>query len=250
MRLTLTAAGGLLAMVGFASGAAAAVPIDRPSPPPYCADGKCYPKTETWGFYQGRWRSWPGVDERPGPHGPSPTPAELLGPDLKQYETPLPQDEDRRAPPPTQPPERALPTIPSVPPEGGGPETDGAPGPGAVPTGPGMERPGPPAPGIEGPAEPRVMMPIPSGRPALPRSGEEDADFPPALPFGSNPLPPIETPQLPFGSPTPDALPGNVPGDLPIPPDGAQLRRDRLQRSATDDPPPPLPMALGGLASR
>jgi len=89
-------------------------------------------------------------------------------------------------------------------------------------------------------------MPIPSGRTPLP-SGDGDADAPPSPPFESSPLP---GPAVPFGSPNPNALPGNVPGDLPIPPDSVQLRPDRRQRLAADDPPPPLPTALGGLASK
>jgi hypothetical protein len=249
MSFTRAAFCGFLVIAVCASCSWAAVPIDRPSPPPYCADGKCYPKRDTWGYYQGRWRSWPGVDTRPGPTEKGPTPAELLGPDLKSYETPTPQNEDKRAPPPTQPREESL-GLPAVPPPAGaGGEPTAAPAPGGAPAGPGAGPTAPAAPGATPTTEPHVPMPIPSGRPRL-GTGEED--YPPTPPFGSSPLQPSlpPGPSLPYGSPPPSVLPENVPGDLPIRPSGAQLRRSRVPDSMSDDPPPPLPIALGGLASR
>jgi hypothetical protein len=236
MRLGLTAGWGMLICCVCVGEAQGALPIDRPSPPPYCADGKCYPKTETWGFYQGRWRSWPGVNTSPLPSTVEPTPAQLLGPDLKPYETPSPENEDRRAPPPTQPKEPPAAPTPVLPPEGAGL------GP-TAPAGPGLEPTLPPGPGAA-PATPRVIMPIPSGN--LPGgAGAEGGDYPPPLPFGTQPASPLQSPSLPFSSPTPNALPSNVPGDLPIPPDRAELRRESLPSAANNDPPPPLPGALG-----
>ena len=52
---------------------AATVTVDKPSPPPSCADGVCYPKVNTWGYYQRQWRPWPGAEEL------EPTPAEPDG---------------------------------------------------------------------------------------------------------------------------------------------------------------------------
>ena len=92
----------ILAACGCASLAHAQIPglIDRPSPPPCAADGMCYPNTEAWGYYQGRWRTWPGVGLEPTPSTAEPPPADL-GPELTPHETPPPELEDKQAPPAT-----------------------------------------------------------------------------------------------------------------------------------------------------
>lgn len=236
MRFTRMAVCGLITCLAYAGRADAGVPIDRPSPPPYCADGKCYPKTSTWGYYQGRWRRWPEL--KAAPTEAEPTPAELLGPDLPPYEAPSPEYEDRAAPPPTMreeaestvAPPRTLPTEEEV-----------------------------------GPMQPAPGMP-PGPRRGTSPEGEEEEDSPPLPPFGTTPpatenvpLPPFGTtppatenvPLLPFGSPSGGGLPGNVPGDEPIPPELHLYRTPhRVPSPVLSDPPPPLPGSLRGLVSR
>ena len=53
-------AGGLL-VVGMGRVVSAEPPpsLDRPSPPPCCADGKCIANPLTYGWYATRWRHWP-----------------------------------------------------------------------------------------------------------------------------------------------------------------------------------------------
>jgi hypothetical protein len=93
-----------LAAVGTAQFATAGtrLPIDHPTPPPCAADGSCYPKTGEWGWYQGRWRQWPGVALEPTPsnRGPGPTPA-AGGSELGPSEPPSAEQEDVQAPPPS-----------------------------------------------------------------------------------------------------------------------------------------------------
>ena len=43
-----------------------------PTPPPCAADGACYPKRTTWGYYKTNWRPWPGDKA-----GIQPTPAAI-----------------------------------------------------------------------------------------------------------------------------------------------------------------------------
>src|SRR3990170_2383964 len=74
--------------------------VDPPTPPACTPDGICYPKRETWGYYPGRWRSWPG-ELRDGAVA-EPRPDELLRPDLRPYITPPPVEEDLASPLPTQ----------------------------------------------------------------------------------------------------------------------------------------------------
>lgn len=70
------------------------------TPCPCAADGICRPKRETWGFYESRWRTWPG-EPTPRPRAAdSQTPDEADAPqNLPEYELPLPEQEDLRVPP-------------------------------------------------------------------------------------------------------------------------------------------------------
>jgi hypothetical protein len=164
----LTLASCVLASMGVASAANAQIPglIDRPSPPPCAADGTCYPNTDAWGYYPGRWRTWPGVALEPTPSTISPTPADL-GPELAPHETPPPELEDKQAPPAT---------------------TKRQPSPlGAEPTENG---------GDAEPVPPQIPQTPPTGLPT------SDADPPPAFPLsllsgGQPAAPPAITKQVP-----------------------------------------------------
>ena len=130
MKLVKTITAGLFTacIVGEAA-IAAHPPLDRPTPPPCCADGICYPNAPTWGWYGTRWRRWPMEELQPTPAAT--TPADKLGPDIQPYETPPAEEEDRRAPPPTKPAAEegaeggaeAPGTAPLAPPPGGGSES-------------------------------------------------------------------------------------------------------------------------------
>jgi hypothetical protein len=84
-------------VAGLAAGRAPL--IDPPSPPPCAADGSCYPNRGEWGWYQARWRTWPGVNLEPTP-AKRPTPIEgRVSPELGPSETPPAELEDAAAPP-------------------------------------------------------------------------------------------------------------------------------------------------------
>ncbi|MEM8943793.1 MAG: hypothetical protein AAGD11_01315 [Planctomycetota bacterium] len=103
IRTTIVAAATLLVAlasvrVGYALGDCACG--CSPSTPCACAaDGVCRPKRDSWGHYKTRWRAWPGE-----PSGQTPTLADQQGaaaPEvtpLPDYETPLLEQEDLRAP--------------------------------------------------------------------------------------------------------------------------------------------------------
>ena len=212
----MTLIGGCLLACFLGTGlTAATVTVDKPSPPACCADGVCYPKTNTWGYYQRKWRQWPGQELEPTAAQPLTKPV----PDIPRYETPTPQEEDRRAPPPTKP-ERNAPTVtpPAVMPT---PSTEGTTPPGAGRPG-GMLRGGPPAGETQEQGEretPRMPWDQPTG----------EWDPPPALPFGtadSDTQPAVRTATRPSGP---------------------QLRMpNELSRSSSAvDAPPALPLALG-----
>src|SRR4051812_29373912 len=75
-------------------------PIERPSPPPCCADGQCLANPFTFGVYATRWRPWPVAAYDPTQAGAAAVPARSM-PELPPYEAPPPEQEDRKAPPPT-----------------------------------------------------------------------------------------------------------------------------------------------------
>jgi len=158
----------LLASWAFARWAMAAKPglIDRPTPPPCAADGTCYPNPGEWGYYQVRWRTWPGVALEPTPAG-EPTPEEQLGPELSPHETPPAEVEDVQAPPGTT--KRQPPTTPPVAPPT---EAEESPGNGAEPTAPNQQPFSPPSvepmtePGAE--ADPPPMLPLSISQPKRP----------------------------------------------------------------------------------
>jgi hypothetical protein len=201
------------------------VRVDRPSPPPCCADGLCFPKTNTWGYYQGQWRRWPGEGLPPAV---APTPAERV-PGIPPFQAPSPQEEDQRAPQSTAPAERpaAQPTTPLATPPGtttpdttepGAATPPAGPPPGAMPPGGGMLPSGTPE-GIE-PAAP--SMPFEQPQP----TGEWDP--PPTLPFGTAEM---------------DSLPGIRTASKPVGPQ-LSLPNGPPYRSSGTDSPPSLPLAI------
>jgi hypothetical protein len=67
------------------------------TPCPCAADGTCYPKRDTWGFYRTNWRPAPGesVGRTPTPAGQD---AQERLQELQPYVRPLPEHEDLRGP--------------------------------------------------------------------------------------------------------------------------------------------------------
>ncbi len=220
--------------------------IDRPTPPPCCADGVCYPNPVTWGAYPTRWRRWPTValGAAPADTAAPGAPDDALPP----FEVPRKEEEDRRAPPPTQPVEER-PT-----------EGEGEP---ATPGGPTSEFPPATQPG--GVTPPTTLIPPPSTNLSPP--GDRALDLPDSFPFDDDPAEtPAEPetdgglpfgddmsgdsdppPRLPFSTSAvakgpalrpavkPVSAPANVPVIRPLP-------------SSNDDPPPALPGPLASAA--
>jgi hypothetical protein len=233
---------GALAITTGTPAFAANPPLDRPTPPPCCADGICYPKPDTWGNYQTRWRRWPAEELEPTPAAGAKQPGKEL-PGVPSYETIPPDLEDRRAPPPTKPRLEAeeRPEAPS-------------------------ERPMTPPSGVE-PTAPR-SGPLSSPPGGLLQSPPESPLTPaPSTPFSPGPgtsplLPPPSNNKMPWEN-------GNEPtGDWdppPAPPSATAVSIDRSRPPATPnrfvpaqpvrptvptrqtpngDPPPALPVAL------
>jgi hypothetical protein len=214
---------------------AAHPPLDRPTPPPCCADGICYPNPITWGWYETRWRRWPTEELQPTPAPAAPIPGKKI-PDIPAYETPPPEEEDRRAPPPTKPRAEAeegaeVPgEAPVAPPPGGGPEAPRTapltPPPGGQLTPPPAAplTPGPPAPLTPPLTPPPTKMPWENGQ-----EPTGDWDPPPALPTATAVTvdrdPSSRAPNR-FAPAQPNR-PAAEPRDLP-----------------NHDPPPMLPVAL------
>jgi hypothetical protein len=224
---------------------AAHPPLDRPTPPPCCADGICYPKVDTWGWYQTQWRRWPGVELEPTPAAKAPGETEL-----KPYEPLPPELEDRRAPPPTKsrselteegeaPPEQPL-----APPPGGGLEP---PRPAPSTTAPGGPLTTPP----ESPFRPEPSSPF-SPEPTRPFSPEPST--PQLAPPPTTPMP-WETGNEPTGDWDP---PPTLPSATAVTVDRAPVRQtpDQIRKHAParppappqqrpgNDPPPALPVTL------
>jgi hypothetical protein len=227
-------AGFMLLGTGLVS-QAAPPPLDRPSPPPCCADGRAYPNPLTFGWYETRWRRWP-IESMASMPGGRLGPTSAQGSDIRPYDPPPPEDEDRRAPPPTTPPEeslrgsatngvprsaesRATPNQPSTltqPPSG----TLFPPGPSTEPSGPRRGLP---------PYEPQGPMPN-SRESSGPTS---DADPPPILPFGP--------------SMTSAAPPAREAPRQPVSPPAQQA--GTREESSGDDPPPSLPGVLAAMTN-
>jgi hypothetical protein len=186
-----TSIAAVLASLGMTLGAAAAeVPlVDMPTPCPCAADGACYPKRDTWGHYQSRWRRWPydhrgtipgrELDRAPG----------ALPDELPPVVLPPKEEEDRRAPMSTSEREGRQPG------PGADAAAEGAPAAELPPARPDARQPG---------AQPGVPAP---GVPPVPNGGLE-FDPPPDVPFGEPPAggfefgdEPEEEFQFPYRSP-------------------------------------------------
>lgn len=223
-------------------------PLDRPTPPACCADGICYPRPSTFGWYPVRWRQWPTTTLEPTPDGVTPTPEREL--DVPSFDLPPAEEEDRRAPPPTMPPGEDEEDAQAVP---------GAETPQAVPLTPpgGPTRPAPllpfdeAAPGTEPPTLPFDQPfgePGTEPAPSLPFDQQPATEPPPGLPFGpTGDLDPPPAP--PFASPATSPVAQSMIGTAP-----AKRAADRAattgptaapaQRAPTNDPPPSWPLSL------
>ena len=245
MKWTTLVAGSLFVCLAY-NGASleAAPPLDRPSPPPCCADGVCRPNPTTFGWYPTQWRRWPSEELQPTPAGSSNTvPGTGLGPDVKPFETPRVEDEDRRAPPPSKhaqekaAEERARegqPTSPAGPGGAAMPQDTGLP---PLPIGPAAPA-GPAGSGTEAPPTmPWDAPATPGGEGGLPtrpwdKKAEptSDSDPPPALPVAT------------ATASTPQAKPAvNRPKQTP-----QRATSGPIRISSSSDPPPSLPLALSG----
>lgn len=225
--------------------------LDPSLPHPCTADGICYPKRNTHGYYAQRWRRWPGVADDPLPN------QEAQGESiLKPFETPDPTIEDRQAPPPSEDPdeeeaagefgeggdEMSLPPLPPARPFG-------APAPGgAAPAGD-----QPPLLPFERPA-PGGFSPPPSGPPAAtppttPRPGglfgpqgrvklrKDDSDGPPPLPMSLTQLRKRPMARLTAGVVSDEHVqPVSVAGPVCLPKPQAASQIPTLAEPATDYP--------------
>lgn len=159
-----------------------------------CVDGMCYPKRSTWGFYQQRWKRWPGEYDDAAPT----TRAEQGEGELPGVNIEIPPaEEDLQAPPPTEQerPEGPAEDEETSEEEGGAAEIRLPPLPPlGTPPGSTLGNPPPAFPGF--PTQPPADMrpptetgPDPEGefsqhRPVLRRLAPVVEDAPPALPRG------------------------------------------------------------------
>jgi hypothetical protein len=156
------------------AGSALAQHCPQPATPcPCAADGTCYPKRDTWGFYKTHWRVAPGDSI-----GIEPTPAAGETPEIRKqlepYIRPLPEEEDLRGPAkpvrPAAPADQPAATAPAQqPPQGEGqpPAQEGEEAPAAAPAD-ALDLPGLPGLGPQGSVNP--LPRIEEGPPALPRA--------------------------------------------------------------------------------
>src|SRR3954463_9165828 len=77
--------------------------VERPTPPPCCADGQCFASPLTYGYYDTRWRRWPLETMAQTTTAKVAPLAAPLRQDVPPFVTPPPEQEDRKAPPPSVP---------------------------------------------------------------------------------------------------------------------------------------------------
>lgn len=249
MKVLSTIAAGVF-LGSFAASCWAVSPcVERPTPPPCCADGQCIASPASFGYYDTRWRRWPLESlAQAAPQKPASITAPLQK-EFGPFVVPPPEREGDKAPPPSTPVGEQTPAA------GGPPRGPGAPsGPGAqpgqqgptgpgTPTGPSRGTPGYPSTGFPAPpsAAPGGPAATPSTQPLyksvspdspLNRSGSSpmgDADPPPALPYG----PALVAPTQPSHeiSQQPAAVPRQAPAEQPA-------------DAPANDPPPAPPIAL------
>jgi hypothetical protein len=229
MKFPKTATAGVL-FFGLGNVSSALPPCpDRPTPPPCCADGHGYSRSETFGVYETHWRPWP--IQNLGPGKPQ-TGEQQLQNIVPRFESPSAEEEDRKAPPPTTPPEAPPSRIPTgtnntTP----GSETKTA------PNAPGARQPG----DTTEPAGQRRTLPpyepqSPGGnRPTGGTGPTGEVDPPPALPFGPG--------SIQHGSPVREA------NRLPALPTRSERPFSGANSNPSDDPPPALPNTLAKLSN-
>lgn len=201
----------LVTIASTANSSSGEVPlVSKPSPCPCCADGACYPKRDTWGHYQGKWRRWPS-DHRPDVPGREiEMPPGQLPEGLGPIEVPSKEEEDRRAPISAKEREERA-----------------------------VER------GMQGAAETPPPFEPPAGAAAAPRGPAGPGGAPGLPPLGAPREGPLDfefdpPPQLPFGQPPAGGLDGDEPADefkFPYHGPGGQPQFD-------NDLPPALPRGL------
>ncbi len=209
----------------------------RPSPPPCCADGFAYANYTTWGHYPTRWRHWPIHMAATMPGAGQTLPQ--LGPDVPTYQPLPPEEEDRRAPPPTTPREEATPRAAPA-------EQDGesaAPPDNRAPAKPESDELPDSFFGLPSLDVSPSDSSTPSTTPLTPPPGTQDTPntlpLPSADPFGDDvpPAPPFATPRL--------QGPVIRSASQPVQP---AIKQPVKQAEPQDDPPPALPSSLASVA--
>jgi hypothetical protein len=238
MKLRKLTTTGVMAFSFLGTASAAPPPLDRPTPPPCCADGHCFANSVTYGWYETRWRRWP-LEVPEAVTGTQLTPTAQPSGEIPTYDIPPAEEEDRKAPPPTAPrgEDQTLrgPTTNGTrapgtqPPSGGTAPPTGAPTPPVGPLGPIMQ------PGTESTTPRRSTVPAYEPRGAgsesihsAPTGPSSELDLPPALPFAPRPI----------GQPAPV----REAKQRPVAP--IRQATPAAAVTPTDDPPPGLPAAL------
>jgi hypothetical protein len=216
---------------------AAAPPLDRPTPPPCCADGQAFANPAAFGVFPTRWRRWPLEVVQTAPMQ---KPSALPGPasrELPPFERPPIEEEDKKAPAPTTPAIEKAPT--PMPTTGTRTPTGTTPTP-TLPTNtpPGMQQrtaPGYPNPSTgvtpqTAPLVPPNLQGTPSG-PATPGT----PTFQPGQPIGN----PYKTPGATLNRPAPKSDDDADPAPSPPFSPASIAPREPLR---SDDQPPELPL--------
>jgi hypothetical protein len=228
MKFAKTATAGVL-FFGLSNVSSALPPCpDRPTPPPCCADGHGFSRSETFGVYDTRWRQWPV--QNLGAGAPQ-TGEQQLQNAVPRFEVPSAEEEDRKAPPPTTPPEAPPSRVPAGTNNAQpGSETKTA------PNAPAARQPGE----TTEPAGPRRTLPpyepqSPGG--ARPNSTGPTGEYdpPPSLPYGPG--------AIRKASPVREA------NRIPALPPRLERPNQAAKSNTSDDPPPALPGTLANLAN-
>jgi hypothetical protein len=262
VRVTKTIATGVLLGWMCQSSLAVQPPcIDRPTPPPCCADGQCFASPLTYGYYDTRWRRWPlevMAQAQAAPTTPGAAPAAVQN-EVPRFVRPPAEQEDRKAPPPSVPAgeqpgaagrTQGPPAGPGGPAGPQGPQTPGGPAGPATQPHPGTGFTPPPFPGSGLPATPPTSPIQPGGQGTQPSTQPlyknvppesplnrnvtpmGDADPPPALPFGPALVVPQQQQPTRDVSQQPAAMPVQRPAVRPT------------ESPSNNDPPPAPPIAL------
>jgi hypothetical protein len=253
VRLTRTIATGVF--LGWLCQSSLATPpcIERPSPPPCCADGQCFASPLTYGYYDTRWRRWPLESLAQAATGKPGALSAPLQKEVAPFVVPPPEQEDRKAPPPSVPSGEqapagatgATPRTPGAPggpatPQGGQPPT-GTGAPGGQPRG----ATGYPSPGLPTPPQTAPVMP-PAGQGTPPATQPLYKNVPPSSPLNrTGPMGDSDPPpSLPFGPAL--VAPGQPTRDVSQQPAATPRRSPRVKPvdAPSSDPPPAPPIAL------